>query len=123
MRYATVTEAREDLLNIVSNEETVTVTKKGHPAVVIVPFEDYQELASLKDAMRDPDELFRAIQSHRLVQQGIRSDRRTAATSKTEEMISDLEKLVIEKTLGIQEEIRELQVSVQRIGQTSQLER
>ena len=35
MRYANVTEARGELLNIVKNVETVTITRNGKPAVVV----------------------------------------------------------------------------------------
>ena len=113
MRYVNVTDAREELLNIVKNGEQVIITRNGKPAVVILSFDEYQQLAALRDAARDPEEFLAAVTAHHAVQRGTR----VTGLSEYEisERLKEIEKTLLEKATGIEKDIKQLQSSVQRI--------
>ena len=124
MRYVNVTDARDELLNIVKNQEPVIVTRNGQPAVAMVPFAEYQQLAAARDAVRNPEAFAASVSAHRRVQEGIRREHREEIIrGVTEEVfdkrIRDLEKLVIDKTLHLEQDLKQLQTTVQDMAPVS----
>jgi prevent-host-death family protein len=117
MRYENVTEAREDFLRIVKNGERVVVTRNGQPAAVLLPFEEYQQLASIRDAARNPAALLEAIRVHERVQMGLRAETALdpAADASFLEEMRPIERVVIEKMLEMQKGVDEIRTVVERI--------
>jgi prevent-host-death family protein len=113
--YVNVTDVREDLLNIVKNGKQIAITRNGKPTAVILSFHEYQQLAALRDATRDPDEFLAAVSAHRAVQRG------TRIIGSPEDEIADrltqMERTILERAVGIENHIKKLQSSVQRIDE------
>lgn len=115
MDYVNVTDVREDLLNIVKNGKQITITRNGKPAAVILSFHEYQQLAALRDATRDPEEFLAAVNAHRAVQRGTRVT--GVREDEIAERLTHMERTLLEKALGIENNIKKLQSSVQRINE------
>lgn len=113
MRYENVTEAREDFLRIVKNGERVVITRNGQPAAVLLPFEEYQQLASIRDAARNPAALLDAMRVHERVQMGLREE--TVTDAALLEEMRPIERVVIEKMLEMQKGVDEIRTVVERI--------
>lgn len=57
MKYATVTEARSQLPQLVESMERVALTRHGKPIAVLLDIQDYRNLALAEAMIKDPERL------------------------------------------------------------------
>jgi prevent-host-death family protein len=65
MKYATVTEARAKLPDLIGTSEPVALTRHGKPVAVLVDVQRYRDLVLSNHLVKDPERLREAYREHR----------------------------------------------------------
>lgn len=116
MRIENVTEVRQELLEIFRTGEKVVATRKGRPIAVILPYEEYQEMAAARDLAQDPEALLEAFRAHDRIQMGLPATPGPMQDVATEEHLRDIERLIVEQSLALHESLADIRSRVDRVA-------
>lgn len=70
MKYATVTEARAKLPDLIATAEPVALTRHGKPVAVLIDVHQYRDLVLSNHLVQNPERLREVYRDHQQFQQG-----------------------------------------------------
>lgn len=70
MKYVSVSDARQNLANLVDQVERTIVVRNNKPVAAILHMDDFEALLTAQAREREPERLLRLVEAHREVEEG-----------------------------------------------------